>query len=852
MQKRTAHAIPLRLRPLSAVVMMLVSAGALGANPDSSPAPSSAEVEFNDLFLHQPGGSAVDFSRFNKGNIVLPGNYRAELYVNQAWLGRMEVRMGETAGKDSPVLPCFDEPLLTRIGADSNKLTPAATASLQDRDACVPLHAIIAGATASFDGGEQRLDVSVPQAALTRQARGYVDPRYWSDGVTAATLQYNGSAYQSRAEARTATQGYLGLNAGFNAGPWRFRHKGSLGVDQGNARYQSIQTSLQRSVVALRGQLVLGDAFTDGTVFDSVGFRGVQLASDDRMQPESQRGYAPSVHGIANSNARVQVRQNGNLIYETTVAAGPFEIDDLYPTGYGGDLEVVVTEADGSVRVSRVPYAAAVNALRPGVTRYGVTAGQYRNAGLHGRPAMFQATVQHGFTNMVTGYGGVVVAEGYLAAAAGAALNTAYGAFGADLTHAGTRLTTQPDRHGFSARISYSKLVEPTGTNVSVAAYRYSSNGYLSFADAMTLRELEQRGMQSAMRGIPRSQLQLTLNQRLPPGYGSLYLSGSVHGYWNRRGTDTQFQLGYNNSYKSLNYGIAASRQFSVSSGRWESRVMLNIGIPLGKGQHAPYAMTGIERDSSGAVNLQQSVTGSLGVDNAFSYGVNAGYAGGSGRHAASLAGNASYLSPVATLTATAGKGSNYSQVSAGISGGVVAYAGGVSFTPTMGETLAIVEAADAGGARLANGSGLRIDRWGHAVVPGLVPFSRNQIEIDPKGLPVNVELDSTLQQVAPTAGAVVAVRFATADRGRPAVIRTSRVDGKSIPFGAEVQDAHGNNIGTVGQGSRIVARGLRADRGQLTVRWGKAAQDSCRLDYALPAATQRATRIDVIEAQCH
>ncbi|MGN5480671.1 fimbria/pilus outer membrane usher protein [Cupriavidus basilensis] len=308
------------------------------------------------------------------------------------------------------------------MGADLGKLTPEATARLRSPEACVPLPVLIPGATASFDSSEQRLDVSVPQAALSRQARGYVDPRYRSDGVTAATLQYSGSVYQSRTAGHTATQGYLGLNAGFNAGPWRFRHKGSLGSDQRDVRYQSIQTSLQRSVVSLRSQLVLGDAFTDGTVFDSVGFRGVQLASDDRMQPESQRGYAPRVHGIANSNARVQIRQNGNLIYETTVAAGPFEIDDLYPTGYGGDLEVMVTEADGSMHVSRVPYAAAVNALRPGVTRYGVTAGRFRNASLQRRPGMFQATVQHGFTNKVTAYGGVVVAEGYLAAAAGAAL----------------------------------------------------------------------------------------------------------------------------------------------------------------------------------------------------------------------------------------------------------------------------------------------------------------------------------------------------------------------------------------------------------------------------------------------
>jgi outer membrane usher protein len=841
------------MRLLSAMIMMLVSARALAASSGSHQGGTAMEVEFNDLFLHQPGGSPVDFSRFNRGNVVLPGNYRAELYVNQAWLGRVEVPMRETAGKDSEVLPCFDETLLQRVGADLGKLAPETMASIRLPEACMPLPAIIHGATANFDSGEQRLDVSVPQAALSRQARGYVDPRYWSDGVTAATLQYNGSVYQTRTAGHGVTQGYLGLNAGFNAGPWRFRHKGSLSSGQDSARYQSVQTSLQRAIVSLRSQLILGDAFTDGTVFDSIGFRGVQLASDDRMQPESQRGYAPRVHGIANSNARVQIRQNGNLIYETTVAAGPFEIDDLYPTGYGGDLEVAVTEADGSVRVSRVPYAAAVNALRPGVTRYGVTAGQYRNAGLQSRPAMLQATVQHGFTNLVTGYGGIVVAEGYLAAAGGLALNTAYGAFGADLTHAGTRLAAQPEHNGYSARLSYSKLVEPTGTNVSVAAYRYSSSGYLSLTDAMTLRELEQRGMQTAMRGIPRSQLQLTLNQRLRPGYGSFYLSGSVQGYWNRGGTSTQFQLGYNNSYKSLNYGVAAARQFSLSNGRWESRIMLNIGIPLGKGQHAPYAMTGLERDASGTVNVQQSVTGSLGADNAFSYGVNAGYAGyaGGGRPVASLAANASWLSPMAALTASASKGSNYSQASAGISGGIVAYAGGVSFTPTMGETLAIVEAADAAGARLVNGSGLRVDPWGHAVVPGLVPFSRNQVEIDPKGLPVNVDLDSTLQQVAPTAGAVMAVRFGTANRGRPAVIRVSRADGKPLPFGADVHDAQGTRIGTVAQGGRIVARGLRTDHGQLTIRWGTTAQDTCRFDYALPAAARRDARIDVIEAQC-
>lgn len=68
------------------------------------------------------------------------------------------------------------------------------------------------------------------------------------------------------------------------------------------------------------------------------------------MLPQSRRGYAPDIRGIARTNAVVTVRQNDRIIYETTVPPGAFVIEDLYPTGYGGNLDVKVTEADGSVQ----------------------------------------------------------------------------------------------------------------------------------------------------------------------------------------------------------------------------------------------------------------------------------------------------------------------------------------------------------------------------------------------------------------------------------------------------------------------------------------------------------------------
>ncbi|PRE89623.1 fimbria/pilus outer membrane usher protein [Burkholderia gladioli] len=829
-----------RLRPCCLLALSVFAS----TEATAASAVQVAEVQFNDLFLQRPDGARVDVSRFDKGNVAAPGSYRADLHVNTNWIGRAEITLRQMGSDLGNVQPCFDRELLQQVGVDISKLTPEATRLLTDKSqACATIGMLVPDGVATFDNGEQRLDVSIPQASLNREARGYVDPRYWDEGVPAALLSYNGNVYRSDNQGSSATQAYMGLTAGLNFGPWRFRHNGNLTHDShGGTHYQSVQTSLQRSIARLKSQFVIGDAFTDGTMFDSVGFRGVQIASDERMYPESQRGYAPTIHGIANSNALVQVRQNGNIIYSTNVATGPFEINDLYPTGYGGDLDVVVTEADGSIHTFKVPYASAVNSLRPGITHFSVTAGVYRNPLLSSKPALFQATIQHGFTNLITGYGGVTAARGYLAGVIGAALNTELGAFGLDITHATTELPGRDSRHGQSVRISYSKLIRSTNTNVTVAAYRYSSSGYLGLQNAMQLRDPQTGGVNGLLSGrSQRGQVQVTLNQSLPDGWGSFYLSGSTVNYWNRTGNDTQYQAGYNNNFKRINYGVSASRQFDVTQNRWDNRFMLNLSIPLNLGSHVVYSSTSVQRDTGGSTVIQQSMTGSLGVDSAFSYGVNVGrYSGGSSSVTTNVGGNVSYMSPYATVTGNASKGTGFTQYGAGISGGVVAYSGGVAFTPTMGETVAIVEAKDAAGARVTSGSGLRIDPFGHAIVSSLTPFSTNEIEIDPKGLPMSVELKSSAQHVAPTAGAVVRLKFETEGGGRSVIMRARMTDGQPVPFGAEVNDARGQNVGTVAQEGRIVLRGVKTDSGTLSVKWGTTPADGCSMSYQLPVADKK------------
>lgn len=216
----------LSLKPAGVAVLLAVVA--TNADADSTAlAPQPETVRFNARFLSGSAAAQLDISRFDRGNLVAAGTYRAELNVNQTWIGSSDVTLREVNGPGTAAQPLFDRALLTRIGVDLTKLSDAAHATLDTAKSAL-LPELIPGASAVFDMGEQRLDVSVPQAWMSRTARGWIDPKFWDDGVPAALVQYSGNVYRSNGNGVSNTQSYLGVNAGVNLGPWRFRYGGNL------------------------------------------------------------------------------------------------------------------------------------------------------------------------------------------------------------------------------------------------------------------------------------------------------------------------------------------------------------------------------------------------------------------------------------------------------------------------------------------------------------------------------------------------------------------------------------------------------------------------------------------------
>lgn len=832
---------------LSILSVLFVCEEVLAVEVVSVPVDGSSHVEFDNSFLASGSGRNVDISRFDRGNVVLPGNYSVDVFVNQNWVGRQQMPF-KVSEEGANAQPCFDKRLLEAMGVDLDKVIAEIRKQLNVAGTCLPINQVISGATTQFDFAEQRLDVSIAQVDMSRSARGYVSPEHWESGVTAAILGYDASTYRYGGNS-AMTQNYVGLNTGLNIGQWRIRHDGSYSSSSnGKSEYQGILTYAQRDLTRLQSQLTLGDAYTTGELFDSTAFRGVRIATDDRMLPDSMRGYSPTVRGVASTNAKVTVRQNGVTLYETTVAPGAFEINDLYATGYGGDLDVSVLEADGRTSTFTVPYAAMPLSVRPGVNRFSVTAGQVRDSRLSSQPAFAQGTWQRGLTNTVTGYTGASLAQGYGAVLLGSALNTPLGAVGVDITQSQATPVSGKRMAGTSTRVSYSKLIDETATNFSIAAYRYSTGGYLSLNDAVQVRDEPKRSGGESSLTRQRSRAQVAISQALGQE-GSLYVSGSTVDYWNRSGTDVNYSLGYSNHVGSLAYSFSANRQRSAFDTD-ETVYLMSLTLPFGRSRPMT-ATSNISRDSNGRAMTQATLSGALFDDSSLSYGITSGRQSGGGQQSTNNSANAQYRSTNAELSVNAGSGTGYSQVGLGARGAIVAHPGGVTFSQPVSETIGIVEAHDASDARILNSAGLKVDSRGYAVVPYLTPYSMNTVDLDPKGMSTDVELQVSSQQVAPRAGAVVMLKYPTVS-GRTAIIHALQADRQRLPFGASVFNQQGQEIGVVGQASKIFARGLES-KGSLIVKWEDEASSTCVLPYELPERQKddKSSSYQQIEAIC-
>lgn len=782
------------------------------------------------LELSSPQQKTADLHYFATQGGQQPGTYPVSIWVNGQAFGQSNITFVEQNDKLTPVLTAAQ---LAEYGVNVSAFS--SFDNLHEGETFTRIGQYIPDATSQFDFSAQRLNLSIPQAAMNVQSRGYVEPARWDDGIPAAFVDYTLSGSQTEQSTHNGHSSFLNLRSGINLGPWRLRNMSSMQYDT-TRRWHSLSTYLQRDVISLKSQLRMGDTYTSGEIFDSVQFRGAQLMSNDEMLPDSLRGFAPVIRGVAHSNAKVTVSQHGYVIYETYVSPGAFAIKDLYPTAQSGDLEVTVKESDGSERTFTQPFASVPFMLREGRIKYSLSAGRFHSGQDQSRsPNFIQSTLFYGLPAEFTLYGGTQLAEDYHALALGVGHNLGeLGSLGADVTLADTTAPSGKRYSGHSLRAQYQKSFAEAGTSFSLASYRYSSSGFYDFSEAMMLES------QYGLIDNKRTRQEIAITQELGDA-GNLSLSAYSQDYWHSQSSDKTLHAGFYSAWKGISWGVGYYYTKSSSHNDPDRSWSFNINIPLGgmlAGSSVSYTTSS---DNHGYTSHQVAMYGSVPTNPNLNYSVQQGYAsqGQGSNSGASL----DYHGGYGETQLGYRRDRDSSQITWGASGSIVAHPYGITLGQSLGDSFAIVRAPGAANVAIENGSNLHTDWRGYAVVPTLTAYHKNFITLDTQSMTSDTDVEQFGATVIPGGSAVVEANYMTHIGHR--VLFTLHDHQGLVPFGASAQLADDKTAATgmVADGGTVYLSGM-PDDGTLEVRWNDAGvAHRCTLPFHIAATEQDAVK---------
>lgn len=789
---------------------------------------AATEMQFNELFLNK-AGTSIDLKYFEQGNTVRPGIYNVDIYLNQSLSKRQDISfsLDSSSGKVKPIIRLA---LLEELGVDIQRLEKDGVIPTNPNPSqIVDLVELIKGATLEFEVTRLALEISVPQIYVKRQVHGYVDPSLWDQGLTAFYTDYQANLSRNDSNGNRSDYRYLGLRSGFNVSGWRLRNESAwTGGTGSKSTFRSNRNYAEHDLSSLKSKFAIGELYSQGEIFDSVRFRGVQINSDIGMLSDNEIGYAPVVRGIAETNATVEVRQNGYVIYSTSVPPGAFEITDIYPSGSSGDLTIKIIEADGLVREYSQAYSYLPVMTRLGNFRYSLAAGEYAYDG-QPSPKFTQGTVVYGLSNNLTIYGGGLAAQDYKAANVGVGVNSGMGGFSFDVTNSHSKGLQGNTDEGQSARLLYSKTFNVTDTSFTMAGYRYSTAGYRTFSQHID--DLTYLNEQSS--GRQKSRLDMNINQSLGQ-HGSMYASLGETSYWNRQGRTRNWQFGYSSSLAYASYSLAIAHTEGSGRPNSDTQFTASLSIPLGRSGRSHRVYANALASQHGDSSVQSGVTGFLNDRNTLSYSVQTGHSKQSGNSNGIGLG---WDTPTSRISGNYNQSRDNKHMDLSAGGSVVVHRDGVTFGQPLGETFALIEVPDVSGVGVDSSASIRTDRKGYAVVPYVQPYRYNWINLDTTTLGSNTEVNESSAMLVPTRGAIVKARYAS-EQGRRVQFDLKQDNGQPIPFGAQAHDSQGKMLGIVDNLSRLLVFGIH-DQGVVELNWSSG---SCKAEYHLtPVKKDRA-----------
>ncbi|EGH9955594.1 TPA: fimbria/pilus outer membrane usher protein [Escherichia coli] len=769
-------------------------------------------VVFNTDALDAVDRQNIDFSRFSQAGYILPGQYQMDIMVNEQSISpspflvrflELPVAEKDRINEKSLPQPCLTPEMVNKMG-----LTTASQERvlyLDDSGQCADFR-LLPGVEIRSNTAEGMLYINMPQAWLEYSDNSWLPPSQWDNGIPGGMFDYNinGTAIKTGKGKQTQSVGYNGT-AGVNFGAWRFRadYQGNLNHTTGSgpgtdSLFTWSRFYMYRAIPRWHSNLTLGENYINSEIFNSWRYVGISLENDDRMLPPKLRGYAPQVSGIANTNARVVISQQGLVLYDSTVPVGPFTIQDL-DSSVRGHLDVEVIEQNGQKKAFRVNTAYVPYLTRPGQIRYKLSTGRSRSYEHATEGQLFiVGEASWGFNNKLSLYSGGIVAGDYNTLAVGIGRDLSpFGTLSADVTQSVAQIPREETKQGKSWSLRYSKRFDDVDADIQFAGYRVSERNYITmqqYLDARYRHDFTSR---------EKELYDISLNKSLEDSKTSVSLQYSHQTYWDKRRSN-YYTLSLNRYFNAfglnnISVGASASRSWSYqkgsnSGGTYNDSVYLSLSVPWGTGVTSYSGSMSNDRYTN---MVGYSDTVNDGMD---SYSLNVGVNTGNGQPSQSqISAYYNHSSPLTNLSANFSAAENgYMSFGMSASGGATITAKGAALQAggMNGGTRLLVDTDGVGGVPV-DGGRVYTNRWGIGVVTDVSSYYRHTTSVELNKLPDDMEATRSVVESVLTEGAIGYRVFEVLKGSRLfAVIRLA--DNSHPPFGASVTNAKGRELGMV------------------------------------------------------
>jgi outer membrane usher protein len=572
--------------------------------------------------------------------------------------------------------------------------------------------------------------------------------------------------------AGTARDNSVYLDAGFAVGRGLLRDNpywsDVTGFSRGLSRFEYDEPgSLQRWTV--------GDQFASSS--DGLGgsalLGGIGIVRAFDLNPYLITYPQPVLSGVLQAPGTIDIYENGVLVGQRQVPAGPFSLASLGLAAGANNVRVVVQDPFGGTTVLQQNFYGANQMLAQGLSDYAYQLGVERtstlvNGYLSGR-AVLLARQNYGFSDLIT--------AGYRLEAENGVVN------------AGPSMSVRLPAGVLSTAVAGSRADGASGYGTSVA-YQYNSRHFSAGGGAQIYSSAYMRIGDDLLPPAYRTRRVVSANGAwLPNEHVSLQISAGESAFDD--GTH-QRNIGLSNEIYLIGGSrvtLGLNRQFN-QPGPNDSQIMLTFAMPWGGGSFG----ADVSHDQNAGNNYGFYAQRSVPTNAGWGYNVNVQ----DGSAGSTDLGQLAYQGRYGLAQLTAQRIGGVTGESLLLSGSLVALDGHVFAGRALQTGYALIETPGLSNVEVTS-QNLPIgktDESGNLLVTNLLPYQINKVGIDQASVPLEFEIDATDQTVSvPRLGGTI-VRFGL--HALHAARGVLTLGGKAVHYGTATVLVEGKPVKTL------------------------------------------------------